>query len=49
MKPKALAFATTTVGAGLLCGGLALIYVPAALVAAGVGLLAFGLLGVEVE
>ena len=46
-RPR-LAVAATLMGAVLVCAGLALIFLPAALIALGGGLLTFGLLGVDV-
>ena len=49
MNRKTLAALVAVLGGAVASAGIALIYVPAALIAAGVGLLAFGLVGVDVD
>lgn len=47
-KPTLLAIGLVATGGLLLCLGLALIYVPAAFIVGGGGLVAWGLFGIEV-
>jgi hypothetical protein len=47
-KPTLFAIASVALGGLLLCLGLAMVYVPAAFVVGGGGLIAYGLLGIEV-
>jgi hypothetical protein len=49
MKPKRLADLLILTGLGLAVAGIALVYPPAALIAGGAGLAAFGALAIEVK
>jgi len=48
MKPRRLAIAFIAIGASLIVAGVAMLSIPIALVVAGSGIVAFGLLAVEV-
>jgi len=49
MTPRRVALAFLVAGAALVVAGVALVYVPAGLVLAGVGIGAFGLVGIDVD